>query len=239
MKFSIDDNTTLPEDYVRNIKKEYSGVFYERFIKGLWVLAEGIIYPMYAQAIEPTPTDQPSDYRLSIDYGTMNAFAALLWEKHGNVWYAAREYYYSGRETGVTKTDQDYANDLKVFIKEIMEERQQAVKTGMAEYMRKMKVIIDPSAASFKVAVQRAGFRVKDADNEVNDGIRVTAMMMSKGKLKINRSCQNLIDELRGYVWDETAARRGEEKPVKIRDHGCDALRYQIKTIIPKWRLTA
>jgi PBSX family phage terminase large subunit len=47
VKFIIDDNTTLPEDYVEAIKKEYVGVFYERFILGKWVLAEGLIYPMY------------------------------------------------------------------------------------------------------------------------------------------------------------------------------------------------
>ena len=50
-RFLIDDNTTLPREYVENIKREYTGVFYDRFILGNWTLAEGIIYPMYKEAI--------------------------------------------------------------------------------------------------------------------------------------------------------------------------------------------
>ena len=98
VRFIIDDNTTLPEEYITSIKKEYTGVFYDRFILGLWVLAEGLIYSCYKDAIsDPPEGGKPTDYCLSIDYGTMNAFAALLWEKHGAVWYAVKSYYYSGR----------------------------------------------------------------------------------------------------------------------------------------------
>lgn len=54
LRFLIDDNTTLPEEYVREIKKEYTGVYFERFICGNWVAAEGVIYPLFA--------DNPSRY---------------------------------------------------------------------------------------------------------------------------------------------------------------------------------
>ena len=49
VKFTIDDNTTLPKDYVENIKREYTGVFYDRFILGLWVAANGLVYPMFSK----------------------------------------------------------------------------------------------------------------------------------------------------------------------------------------------
>ena len=228
VQFILDDNTTLPYDYVKNIKKEYSGVFYDRFILGKWILAEGIIYPMYEQAIEAVPTDEPSDYRLSIDYGTMNAFAALLWEKHGNVWYAAREYYYSGRDSGVTKTDQQYADDLRTFVGDIMEERARAVRMGKAEYFRKLKTIIDPSAASMIALLRKEEwYTVIHADNDVVDGIRDTGTAMQLGLIKISPACENFIEELKGYIWDPNSA---DDRPLKEADHCCDACRYMVFT---------
>ena len=50
--YTIDDNPFLPIDYVENLKKEYAGtVYYDRYILGKWALAEGLIYPMYQNAI--------------------------------------------------------------------------------------------------------------------------------------------------------------------------------------------
>ena len=119
------------------------------------------------------------------------------------------------------KDDSAYADDLVKFIG--------------AEYPD--FIIIDPSAASFKTTVRGKGFRVKNANNEVNDGIRVTAMMMTKGLLKFSEKCINLKREMQSYIWDEKAAKRGEEKPVKANDHLLDALRYFCMTILPKWRV--
>lgn len=229
MKFTLDDNTTLPEDYVRNIKQEYTGVFYERFIKGLWVLAEGIIYPMYRQAESDPPEGEPSDYRLSIDYGTMNAFAALLWEKHGSVWYATREYYYSGRNTGITQTDEEYLRALNEFVGDIVGGWEEQYRQGRAEYLRKLKTIIDPSAASMITLLRKSGwYNVIPADNDVSDGIRDTATAMLMGLIKYSPNCVNLKEELQGYVWDSGS---GEDRPVKENDHACDALRYFVYTM--------
>ena len=229
VKFTIEDNTTLPQDYVDAIKKEYSGVFYDRFILGKWVLAQGIIYPMYEQAIAAPPEgSRASDYRLSIDYGTMNAFAALLWEKHGGVWYAVKEYYYSGRDTGVTKTDQEYADALNAFIADVMRGREQEVLEGKAEYLRKMKTIIDPSAASMITLLKKEKwYAVIPADNDVIDGIRDTATAMVLGLIKISPDCKNWIEEVQGYVWDDKA---GDDRPVKERDHLQDSCRYFVRT---------
>lgn len=218
-KFVIDDNTTLPAEYVENIKKEYTGVFYERFILGLWVLAEGLIYPMYREAIGEPPEDQrPSDYCVSIDYGTQNAFAALLWAKYSAVWYAIREYYYSGRETGVQKTDEQYAVDMDAFLSDI--------KPG-----QQLQVIIDPSAASFiAVLRQRHGgnrYKVIPADNDVLDGIRDTASALQLGIIKISAKCKRWAEEAGGYVWDDDP---GEDRPVKEKDHDMDSTRYFVRT---------
>lgn len=216
-KFVIDDNTTLPTDYVENIKKEYTGVFYERFILGLWVLAEGLIYPMYREAIKEPPKDQePSEYCLSIDYGTQNAFSAGLWGRYGTIWWRVDEYYYSGRDTGIQKTDEEYAQDLNKWLAFLFEPVEQ---TGIAKYdsLKKLPTIIDPSAASFIALLRKRGnYKVLQADNDVADGIRETATALKLGLMKIAPWCKAWISEAGGYVWDENAV---EDAPVKINDH--------------------
>lgn len=227
IKFLLDDNTTLPPEYVENIKKEYTGVFYERFIAGAWVLAEGMIYPMYKDAIAYPPDDTPTDYRLSIDYGTMNAFAALIWEKHGKTWYATKGYYYSGRDKGVTKTDEEYGADLDKFVQPIIENMPRKAVFGET-YTGKLKTIIDPSAASFITLLRKKGqYTVIPADNDVIDGIRDTATAMLTGLIKISPKLDFAIREFEGYVWDETAS---GDRPVKVNDHACDAIRYFVFT---------
>lgn len=224
IKFTLDDNTTLPREYVENIKREYTGVFYERFILGHWTLAEGLIYPMFADALKTPPEfnprkpeTAPDRYCLSIDYGTQNAFAALLWARYGAVWYAVKEYYYSGRDTGEQKTDEEYARELDSFT------------SGIGGPEDKLRTIIDPSAASFIALLRkRKKYRVLPADNAVSDGIRETATALQTGKIKISPACKSWIKEAQGYVWDESA---GEDRPVKINDHAMDAMRYFVKTM--------
>lgn len=215
IKFLLDDNTTLPDDYVRNIKAEYTGIFYERFILSMWTLAEGVIYPMYKEAVAEPPSGTPDKYVLSIDYGTQNPFAALLWAKFGDVWYAVREYYYSGRATGIQKTDEEYGKDLDKFVEDI---------NGY------ITTIIDPSAASFIALLRRkrGKYKVKPADNDVMDGIRNTATAMYEGLIKISPKCTNWITEAAGYVWDDKSA---EDRPVKENDHAQDACRYFVQTM--------
>lgn len=215
MKFLIDDNTTLPKDYVDNIKKEYTGVFYERFILGNWTLAEGLIYPMYEDAIvDRIPDGSAKDYCISIDYGTQNAFACILWELHDGVWYAAKEYYYSGRETGTQKTDEEYAKDLDDFVSSVPTTR--------------VETIIDPSAASFIALLRkRKRYKVVKASNAVIDGIRETATCMQRGTIKFSKDLVNWKKEVQGYVWDDRSV---EDRPVKESDHAQDAVRYFVKT---------
>lgn len=228
VKFLLEDNTTLPQDYIDNIKVEYTGVFYERFILGNWVVAEGLVYPMWESCFEEPPkrlfdengkwVNPPSEYVLSMDYGTMNPFAALLFARWGDTWYAIREYYYSGRDTKVQKTDDDYANDIDNWLMDI----------EFSEFT-KLKTIIDPSAASFIAVLQKRGkYKVIKANNDVLDGIRETANALSNGYIKISPRCANWKDEAGSYVWNADA---GEDKPIKDNDHLMDAMRYFVKTM--------
>lgn len=233
------DNPFLPDSFVKSLCNEYEGtVYYDRYILGKWALAEGLIYPMYLEAIGDAPEGARFDkWVLSIDYGTENAFASLLWGHSGGVWYATKEYYYSGRDTGVTKTDEEYADDLEVFCKPVIEqyeeEYQQALDMDDPYATRKkLDTIVDPSAASFITTLQkRKGFKVRKADNSVEDGIRDTAVAMRAGWIKISPSLKNTKDELEGYVWDSKASEKGADKPVKVKDHACDAIRYFVRTM--------
>lgn len=221
MKFLLDDNTTLPADYIENVKREYTGVFYDRFILGRWVLAEGLIYPMYEQAIEAPPKGQAERYVVSVDYGTLNAFAAMLWGKYGNVWYAIDGYYYSGRDTGSLLTDEQYCDEMvKRFSK-----------YGNEYY--KLKTIVDPSAASFITALRkRRIFAVIHANNDVIDGIRNTATALQLGWIKVSPALKWWAKEAAGYVWADSET---DDRPVKVNDHCLtgDTLVYTENGYIP------
>jgi len=143
-----------------------------------------------------------------------------LWEKKGPVWYATRGYYYSGREKGTCKTDNEYLEDLEAFLQDIF--------TKLAEG-QKLKTIVDPSAASFITLLKKSKhFIVMPADNSVGDGIRETATAMQMGFIKIDPSIKEWIKEAEGYVWDEKSK---DDTPVKIDDHYMDATRYFVKTM--------
>ena len=218
LHFTMDDNLSLSERVKERYKRMYTGIWYDRFILGLWVLAQGLIYAMFQEAIEAPPKDQaPTEYCLSVDYGTMNAFAAILWAKYDAGWWAVREYYYSGRESGEQKTDEEYAQELdKVF--------------GDITPGRALLTIIDPSAASFIALLRKHNGRYKviRADNAVLDGIRETATALKTKKIRISPELKNWRREAEGYVWDEKAG--SEDKPVKVNDHAMDATRYFVKT---------
>lgn len=219
-KYTIFDNPALDPSFVDNLCKEYEGtVFYDRYILGEWTLAEGLIYPMYRDALAEPPTGKAEQYVLSIDYGTLNAFAALLWGKYGDVWYAVDGYYYSGRDTGTQKTDEDYGNDLDAWLKNYVPEGCEKSQTDFKFLPNgeRLRTIIDPSAASFITLLQRKrNYRVFPADNAVLDGIRETASCLQTGKIKINPKLKAWINEAEGYIWDDSAA---EDRPVKVNDH--------------------
>ena len=219
--FTIHDNLSISEERKREIESQYvpGSVWYRRDILGERCIAEGLVYPMWESAIEEPPADVPiSDYCISMDYGTMNAFAALLWAKYGKVWYAIREYYYSGRSEGRQKTDEDYGKDIDAWCGDI-----ESVDGG------KLSTIIDPSAASFIALLRKRDdrYKVVPADNDVMDGIRETANALENGLIKISPRLKSWQEEAGGYAWDEDST---VDRPVKVNDHLMDATRYFVKT---------
>lgn len=224
LHFLMDDNPGLDDATRQRYRNMYSGVFYQRYILGQWVMSEGLIYDMfdltenvYKQA--PVGALYRSTRYIACDYGTTNPCVFLDIYDDGEVIRVDREYRWDSRKERRQKTDQEYADDFM-------------------EFMGKdwCTVLVDPSAASFIVALRQRGAYVREADNDVSDGIRRTGTLFARRRLLVNEAnCMGLIDELGTYMWDDKAAQRGEEKPVKQQDHGPDALRYFVN-YLPDWR---
>ena len=219
----MDDNLSLSERIKKRYRSMYTGVFYKRYILGLWAVAEGIIYDMFSE--EKHVISEPQSYvgrkYVSVDYGTQNATVFLLWEKNRKgQWVATKEYYYSGRDEAEQKTDGEYADDMEEFVSGIEIE----------------SIIVDPAAASFIAELKKRGFKVKKAKNDVLDGIRFVGNLLNLGVLLFLKDCKETIKEFGSYIWDEKAIERGEDKPVKQFDHCMDAARYFAYTIIRRER---
>ena len=211
--YTIWDGALLPE-VVAQLEADYAGtVYYDRYIRGLWTQAEGMVYPRWREALEPRWEGEADEWAVSCDYGTQNAFAALLWARGGGTWHVVKEYRYSGRDTGHQKTDADYTADMAAFL------------GGLP---RDTPFIIDPSATSFHAAMRRAGLKVRKARNAVEDGIRETAACMQSGSVRVADGLPELEKEFAGYVWD---AKADGDRPVKENDHLMDALRYGVATL--------
>lgn len=201
-------------------EKAYSGTFYRRFILGEWTAAKGLIYDFFTpqEYCARVPEKPWERVRISIDYGTVNPTSFGLWALKDGVWYRAREYYFDSRREGRQKTDTEYVADLKKF--------------AAGETVE--KVIVDPSAASFIEALRREGFPVSRADNDVADGIRVTANLLKQRKIRDLRGLRERLSEIAAYCWEESGT--GRDRPKKERDHAMDEMRYFAVSIAKKER---
>lgn len=216
LHFLMKDNPTMDEEKIRNAESQFQGVFYDRYVKGLWVQAEGLVYPEQAHGsnIVRTCERKYDTYYVSCDYGTMNPFSMGLWGHCDGIWYRVKEYYYSGRK-GFPKTDSEYIDDYVKF----------------TEGLKIKAIIVDPSAASFIALLRRNGKNVIPASNSVVDGIRVTAKLLKDKKIMINDCCTSIIEEFGEYRWDDKSA---EDRPIKEHDHAMDDMRYFANTVLAR-----
>lgn len=212
LHFTMEDNPSLSERIIARYKSMYTGTFYQRYIDGMWVAAEGLVYEFGEDNI----TDEipaGAEYFVSVDYGTLNPFSAGLWSVTGAKAVRIREYYYSGRSNQAMKTDEEYGDAVD----------------GLAKGFNIRQVIVDPSAASFIAELRKRNYKVVQADNAVEDGIRRVAVFLKGGNIKIHRSCVDSIREFGLYRWDEKSE---EDRVIKENDHAMDDIRYFCNTIM-------
>lgn len=232
MHCTMADNPNLTPEYIESQKRMYTGLFYERNILGHWVMAEGVIYrDVWSAANTFVDSDLPSGFLgaggfkqriCSIDYGTTNPFVAGDWRDDGTTLWRYNEYRWDSTKERRQKTDAEYAKDVEKFL----------------EGDRKTQIIVDPSAASFKLELTQRGWWVTDAKNEVDEGIKKTASAFSKKLIRLHRDrCKPTIAELETYAWNPKKALHGVEEPMHPSSHGPDEIRYLVHTKIPLWRL--
>lgn len=219
--FNLDDNPSLDEKFKEDLKKEYTGMWYKRYILGEWAVAHGLVYDSFDfDNIYENSSLNPNYYIVGCDYGTTNATAAVLLAVNPTQWPQLRveqEYYYDSAKRGRSKTDAELASDIKDFI----------------GHSNVRAVYVDPAAASFKLELRNQGIPVVDANNDVLLGIKITSKFISQKNLVIQKGCKTLLEHVQSYAWDPKAADRGEDKPLKVNDHILDALRYACASAFP------
>lgn len=215
LHFLMDDNPSLSPKIRRRYKSLYTGAFYERFIEGRWVAADGLVYPFFSEK-EHVRDISPGEcvrFFISCDYGTVNPASFGLWGQSGGVWYRLREFYHDSKAKGFQMTDSEYYSQL----------------VKLADGLRVEAVIVDPSAASFIECIRREGFfRVIPAKNDVADGIRRVSTMLKAKKIMIGSSCGDTIREFSLYRWD---CKSIKDVPRKEYDHAMDDIRYFVSSL--------
>ncbi|MGN1412455.1 MAG: PBSX family phage terminase large subunit, partial [Oscillospiraceae bacterium] len=209
LHFTMQNNYSLDKSVIERYERMYTGVFYDRYIKGLWVLADGLVYQMFKDdyILEDYTPSPDATFYVSCDYGILNPTSMGLWALEPDKAVRIKEYYWDGRKQQ-PRTD---------------EEHYQALEKLVSDYDIQ-SVIVDPSASSFIECIRRhQKFSVKKANNSVVDGIRNVSTLIGNGKLFICESCKDLLRELKLYCWDSKSV---EDKVIKENDHACDDMRY-------------
>ena len=219
--FTIADNMSISDDQLRAVLATYDrkSVWYARDILGQRKMAEGLVYPMFSMEKHVVkgviPYSSRHRYYVSIDYGTVNPFAAGLWDfdpvSHKAI--MIRELYYRGGSANRTDNE-GYYRMLKRLIGDIK-----------IEY-----IIIDPSASSMIETIEKyAEWLVVRADNDVLNGIQDVTKFLNMGLLLFHESCKETFKEFDQYSWDEES---GEDAVIKEFDHSMDMIRYFCRTAL-------
>ncbi len=210
--------------------REIDSKQYEWVWLGKCIGIEDVIYYMFSAEkhlyrFAEYPDDEKrhiGEIGIGVDYGQMNAttFEAFGIDYEAQKLRGIAEYYHSGRDEGRQKSPSEYAQDLKVMCDaiEIMYDR-------VVSY-----IFIDPSAAGLIEEVRRVlpHITIIKAQNDVKLGISRVQKFLSFCKLLVSDTQTHLIKEFGLYQYDPKSIERGEEVPLKINDHCCDALRYLI-----------
>lgn len=197
MKFLIDDNPFLPADYVKSLKKEYTGIFYDRFILGKWKSAEGIIYKDFAE--------NPDAFAYN---GEEIDFAVIGVDFGGNM--SAHSFVCSGFTRGFEKIvclDEFYIKE-KISPAQLEQEFVNFVRKCKQKY-NLYEVYCDNAETTLIMgftaiaAKERLGVDILPArKKKICDRISFYNMMMSQGRFMISENCPNLYDALMCAVWD-------------------------------------
>jgi len=220
--------TKLGKDYVIGILSNMRGFMKDRYYKGLWSAAEGLVYEHFNPDINiykalPTPPESWTRY-LSIDFGHTNPFVCQWWaEDEDGRLYLYKELY---QTKGLVE---DHAKNILAHM-------------GRQREPRPAYVITDHDAEDRATLEKHLGMSTIPAKKTVSDGIQAVASRLkpaSDGKPRLYlcrdaiikrdpllldvKKPTSTLDEITGYVWNTE-----KDVPVKENDHGMDAMRYMV-----------
>ena len=231
LHFKLTDNLSLSKEIINRYHNLYTGVFYQRYILGEWVLADGLIYPNFKDKF--ILNSLPKGIRfisrtITIDYGHTNAtvFYDIAIGSDNKI-YILNEYHHAGytseteAEAGEIKQQKSplqYAKDLQNFLTKI---------SGTGYLLNYKSIIVDPSAKGFMLQCAEIGLKkIQPAINDVAIGIELINSLIDNELLYVMSSCSNMINEFKLYSWDKKKQELGIDAPSKKNDHSMDALRY-------------
>lgn len=238
--FTMRDNPNLPADYIADMEASFSGVFYDRMIKGEWTNAEGAVYPMWDPARHIIPfADMPrlrDVMGIGMDYGTTNTTAALMLgvsDEPKPRLILMDEWRYNPKDH----------NDLRLTDAALSQRFRAWIPQDHTPYPLTVQprfLMLDPAAASMHMQMQQdlrgTGLTPWPAVNDVLPGIQTIANALDAGQLVVTDRCTGFTEEVTEYRWSSKATENGEDEVVKENDHSLDAGRYITHSTVGYWK---
>ena len=201
LKFTLEDNIFLPKTYVEQLKREFTGVFYDRFILGKWVLAEGRIYEGFSQSSIIGRDDLENRLRenpiimsvIGVDYGGSGSASAFVHAGFDagfkNVYVLAE--YYDPRN----RSAECLISNFTEFVSSQMEQFP-TLSLACCDSAEQLLV------KSFRIEVKNALKR------PINTRINMLNRLIASGRFFVLNECPHVIDAIQSAVWDERAAHK-------------------------------
>ena len=217
-RFKTEDNPYIARSEIKEAREQLSDRFFRQEFEASFEDFTGLVWPEFSKShiIDPFEIEEPTEKIGSID-PAMTGTTASLWAKQDRegMLYIVGEFYQQNVRVS------DVAGALRGKA-----ETWYCDPSGKRKHSTK-----DGQLFSFFDEFSDNGMFLLPAQNDVNAGINRTAEYFRQNKVKIFRTCQNLLRELETYRWSEereTISGVIEPKPFKANDHACDCLRYLV-----------
>lgn len=231
--FTMDDNPSLTDDYITDMKASFAGVFYDRMIKGLWTNAEGAVYDMWDPTRHVIPWERlPPIKRVlcaSIDFGTQHATSVmLLGLGYDKRLYMMDELRIDVAVNSLRQSPSQQSKTVRDWLRQPHHPEQLALTPEW--------VVVDTAAADFRQELYVDGLATQGAKKDVTYGIGIVSSLLQRGQLVFTDRCTGWTNEVTDYVWDPKATERGVDEPIKRNDDSMDAGRYAVVSTESLWR---
>lgn len=225
--FTLEDNVFLPKSYVRQLKREFTGVFYDRFILGKWVAAEGRIYEGFsseniisAENMEIRLRENPVIISvIGVDYGgngSASAFVHAGFDAGFHNVYILAEYYDSRNRSAECL--------ISNFAEFVSEQKKRFPTLSLACCDSAEQLLVKSFRQTVRIEVKNALKR------PINTRINMLNRLIASGRFFVSDECPHVIDAIQSAVWDE----RNSHKDVRL-DNGStnidslDAMEYAME----------